>query len=212
MNWSYMLSCINRTLLMLSIPDLDICELEEVDLPEGVALEGSVIPKPSDYLSTKQKNGMPLGADAIYKEIWLWLKERHCEKLVNKRLISKLELNNLRNLYLKGTRVKLLKMEDKQAPPIGTKGTVIGVDDIGSIMVAWDNGSHLGLVYREDKCQMVITDTLKKQIEKVRTSGKSNMLDIKSVQFIANQMNLHELVILIEEDRDEYIHYLFHQN
>ncbi|HEM2695175.1 P27 family phage terminase small subunit [Streptococcus pluranimalium] len=70
------------------IPDLDISELEAVDLPEGVVLEGSVIPKPSDYLSTKQKNGMPLGADAIYKEIWLWLKERHCEKLVNKRLIE----------------------------------------------------------------------------------------------------------------------------
>ncbi|MFS5772237.1 P27 family phage terminase small subunit [Streptococcus agalactiae] len=70
------------------IPDLDISELEAVDLPEGVVLEGSVIPKPSDYLSAKQKNGMPLGADAIYKEIWLWLKERHCEKLVNKRLIE----------------------------------------------------------------------------------------------------------------------------
>lgn len=70
------------------IPTLDVSELEAVDLPEGVVLEGSVIPKPSDYLSTKQKNGMPLGADAIYKEIWLWLKERHCEKLVNKRLIE----------------------------------------------------------------------------------------------------------------------------
>lgn len=126
--------------------------------------------------------------------------------------ISKLELNNLRNLYLKGTRVKLLKMEDKQAPPIGTKGTVIGVDDIGSIMVAWDNGSHLSVVYGEDECKLVISDLLKEQIEKVRTSGKCNMLDIKSVQFIANQMNLHELVILIEEERDEYIHYLFHQN
>lgn len=126
--------------------------------------------------------------------------------------ISKLELDKLRNIYLKGTRVKLLKMEDKQAPPIGTKGTVIGVDDIGSIMVAWDNGSHLSVVYKEDECKLVITDLLKKQIEKVRTSGKSNMLDIKSVQFIANQMNLHELVILIEEDRDEYIHYLFRQN
>ncbi len=32
-------------------------------------------------------------------------------------------------------------MDDIQAPPVGTKGTVRGVDDIGSIMVSWDNGS-----------------------------------------------------------------------
>ena len=36
----------------------------------------------------KQKNGVPLGADEIYKETWLWLKERGCERLVNPRLIE----------------------------------------------------------------------------------------------------------------------------
>lgn len=56
----------------------------------------------------------------------------------------------LRRLYPKGTRVKLLKMDDSQAPPIGTLGTVIGVDDIGSIMVNWDNGSSLNVIYGED--------------------------------------------------------------
>ncbi|WP_449460489.1 P27 family phage terminase small subunit [Streptococcus suis] len=70
------------------IPTLDVSELEAVDLPEGVLLEGSQMPKPSDYLSTQQKNGIPLGADKIYTEIWLWLKERNCEKLVNRRLIE----------------------------------------------------------------------------------------------------------------------------
>ena len=46
------------------------------------------MPKPSEYLSAKQKSGIPLGADRIYKETWQWLKERKCEKLVNKRLIE----------------------------------------------------------------------------------------------------------------------------
>lgn len=55
-----------------------------------------------------------------------------------------------RRLYPKGTRVKLLKMDDPQAPPMGTQGTVIGVDDIGSIMVIWDNGSSLNVIYGED--------------------------------------------------------------
>ena len=46
-------------------------------------------------------------------------------------------------------------MDDPQAPPIGTKGTVIGVDAIGSIMVHWDNGSGLNVVYGEDVCRKV---------------------------------------------------------
>nr|DAL39095.1 MAG TPA_asm: terminase small subunit [Caudoviricetes sp.] len=70
------------------IPDLEPDELEAVDLPEGAVLEGADMPKPDEYLSAKQKNGKPLGADVIYKETWLWLKRRHCENLVNKRLIE----------------------------------------------------------------------------------------------------------------------------
>lgn len=53
----------------------------------------------------------------------------------------------LRVEYPAGTRVKLLKMDDIQAPPIGTLGTVSGIDDTGSIMVRWDNGSGLFVVY-----------------------------------------------------------------
>ena len=70
------------------IPELETTELEAVDLPEGAVLHGADMPKPGDYLSARQKNGMPLGADEIYKETWLWLKKRGCENLVNKRLIE----------------------------------------------------------------------------------------------------------------------------
>ena len=74
--------------MMNDIPDLEITDITAVELSEGVLLEGMDMPKPDDYLSTKQKDGKPLGADEIYKETWLWLKERKCEKLVNKRLIE----------------------------------------------------------------------------------------------------------------------------
>lgn len=70
------------------IPDLEPAELEAVDLPEGAALQGADMPKPADYLSARQKNGVPLGADEIYRETWLWLKKRGCENLVNKRIIE----------------------------------------------------------------------------------------------------------------------------
>ena len=52
--------------------------------------------------------------------------------------------------YPVGTRVELVQMDDFQAPPIGTKGTVEGVDDTASLLVAWDNGSHLNVIYGED--------------------------------------------------------------
>ncbi|MEE3478762.1 MAG: DUF4314 domain-containing protein [Succiniclasticum sp.] len=54
-----------------------------------------------------------------------------------------------------GTRVELLQMDDVQAPPIGTKGTVTGVDDTGSLMVNWDNGSGLNVIYGIDLVRKV---------------------------------------------------------
>ena len=68
-------------------------------------------------------------------------------------------VNKLKETYTAGTRVKLTKMDDVQAPPIGTLGTVIGVDDTGSILVDWDNGSGLNVVYGEDRCQIVKEDS-----------------------------------------------------
>lgn len=56
----------------------------------------------------------------------------------------------IRQDYPAGTRVKLLQMDDVQAPPIGTEGTVTCVDDTGSIMVDWDNGSHLSVLWGVD--------------------------------------------------------------
>lgn len=69
---------------------------------------------------------------------------------------SRETVQSIRTRFPKGTRVELVQMDDVQAPPIGTKGTVLGVDDIGSIMVRWDNGSSLSVVYGEDVCRKVV--------------------------------------------------------
>lgn len=61
----------------------------------------------------------------------------------------------LRSQYTPGTRVELLQMEDIQAPPVGTKGTVIGIDDTGSLMMRWDNGSGLNVLYGIDCCRII---------------------------------------------------------
>lgn len=63
------------------------------------------------------------------------------------RFPSRAQVAAVRQKYPAGTRVELIRMDDPQAPPAGTKGTVIGVDDTGSIMVDWDNGSGLNVIY-----------------------------------------------------------------
>lgn len=74
----------------IELPDFsaDITDLATAHIGDGVELEGTDMPNPGDYLSAQQKDGKPLGADEIYKETWLWLKERGCERLVNKRLLE----------------------------------------------------------------------------------------------------------------------------
>ena len=52
--------------------------------------------------------------------------------------------------YPKGTRLELMNMNDAQAVPSGTRGTVVYVDDIGQIGMAWDNGRTLALNVEED--------------------------------------------------------------
>ena len=71
------------------------------------------------------------------------------------RFPSKETVERIRRQYPAGCRVELLQMEDPQAPPIGTCGTVIDVDDTGSLMVRWDNGSGLNVIFGEDQVRIV---------------------------------------------------------
>ena len=64
-------------------------------------------------------------------------------------------VERVRREYPAGTRVELVRMEDVQAPPAGTLGTVIGVDDTASLLMRWDNGSHLNVVYGEDAVRKI---------------------------------------------------------
>lgn len=64
-------------------------------------------------------------------------------------------IERLREGFPVGCRVELLSMDDPQAPPIGSLGTVVGVDAAGTIHVDWDTGCGLGVAYGADDCRRI---------------------------------------------------------
>lgn len=52
----------------------------------------------------------------------------------------------LRKAWPQGTRVRLVSMDDPQAPRVGTLGTVLFIDDASDIHVRWDTGSSLAIL------------------------------------------------------------------
>jgi hypothetical protein len=66
------------------------------------------------------------------------------------------QLDQLKKTDPNGIRVELVQMDDIQAPPAGTRGTVYGIDDTGSLLVHWDNGSSLNVIYGEDIVRKVV--------------------------------------------------------
>ena len=61
----------------------------------------------------------------------------------------------LRKQYPKGTKIELLEMDDVQVPPVGTVGIVQGVDDLGSLLVRWENGSSLSVIDGVDRVKKI---------------------------------------------------------
>ena len=91
------------------------------------------------------------------------------------------EVERLKNQYPVGTRIVLRKMDDDQAPPVGTKGTVKGVDDIGSLIVKWDNGCGLNVAYGVDEVEKLDSVTTvcygQERVWDSRTEAKNYFLE-----------------------------------
>ena len=68
---------------------------------------------------------------------------------------SREQIAALRERYPHGTRVELLGMDDPQAPPKGSMGEILGVDDAGQLLVRWETGSSLSLIPGVDSFRIV---------------------------------------------------------
>ena len=109
----------------------------------------------------------------------------------NKNIINKIKKD-----YPVGTRITLVKMDDIQAPPIGTIGTVKDVDDTGSLLVSWDNGSSLNVIYNVDKVEKVeenkmmnYKEFVEKVVENIINYMPSNYEDEEVELYTSNKNN-----------------------
>ncbi len=84
--------------------------------------------------------------------------------------------------YPKGTRIELLSMNDSQAVPPGTRGTVNHVDDLGTIHMNWDNGRTLGICPQEDSFRKLTEQEVEQENmeRRSRIVGKSTSLTTDS--------------------------------
>ena len=82
------------------------------------------------------------------------------------------EIQRIKDIYIKGTKIYLIKMRDKYAPPPKTIGTVEFVDDIGQIHCNWDNGSTLAIIVGVDQFKVLSIPRTKEEILKIKEKYK----------------------------------------
>ena len=91
-----------------------------------------------------------IGIDEL-EDIFEMLHRQSTHKPLNQE-----EIQVIKDKYLTGTKIKLIKMYDPfTPPPSNTIGIVDFVDDIGQIHIKWNNGSTLALVPDLDEFEVL---------------------------------------------------------
>ena len=68
--------------------------------------------------------------------------------------------------YPPGTRVMLLNMNDPYSlVESGMRGTVQSVDDIGQLLMKWDNGRALALIPGEDSFRRLTQEEIDRELQ-----------------------------------------------
>lgn len=65
------------------------------------------------------------------------------------------EIKHIKEKYIEGTKIELIKMYDIQAPLPKTRGFIESVDDKGTLHIRWQNGSSLGLIVGVDEFKII---------------------------------------------------------
>ena len=70
-------------------------------------------------------------------------------------MMNRNQVEQIKARYPAGTRIQLNHMDDPQAVPDGTMGTVTAVDDQGQLLMQWDNGRSLSLIVGQDSFSVI---------------------------------------------------------
>jgi hypothetical protein len=71
-------------------------------------------------------------------------------------MMNREKIEYYKKAYPVGTRIRLLHMDDPYSPiPDGTTGTVVYVDDMGTLHMKWDNGRSLGICPDVDSFEVI---------------------------------------------------------
>jgi hypothetical protein len=128
------------------------------------------------------------------------------------KFLSQEEVAYLRRKYPEGTRIILKSpLNDpyaEQKP--GDMAIVKGVDDAGSILCAWDNGSSLSLIPGVDNFEVQgVTDEVYEEIMKLRKLPNCcNMFSVREVFELAIANDMLTLADFIFENTYTYTNFI----
>ena len=118
-------------------------------------------------------------------------------------------VERLRKEYPVGCRIVLDSMDDPYHHiPAGTQGVCHGVDDAGSVMVAWDCGSSLSVAYGADRAHRAASeeevkkslDWLGKRQRKAAGGGHCPRCGAPLESFARHALSRRANVMICDED------------
>ncbi len=112
-------------------------KLEVLDIPD---VEGVEMPKPSDFLSSEQRDGNPLQATQIYSQTWHWLKRIGCAGKVSPALIERYAMASARWIQCEELTSKLgfLSKHPTTGKPIPSPFINIGINYMNQAVRLWN--------------------------------------------------------------------------
>ena len=112
-------------------------KLSVLDIPE---MEGVEMPKPSEFLSSEQRDGTPLQATAIYENTWNWLNQIGCATKVSPQLLERYAMCSARWIQCEETTSKLgfLSKHPTTGKPIPSPFINIGIQYMNQAVRLWN--------------------------------------------------------------------------
>ena len=121
-------------------------------------------------------------------------------------MLKREEIARIKEMYPKGTPIRLYSMEGEQSVPPGSRGVVDHVDDIGQIHMKWENGSSLALNVEEDRFDIITLIPLEMRQKAEMEKGDILKVSINSGKIVISKVDILEVGKQDEEAVEAYVH------